>query len=242
MCGSKQHQKQDWKKLITFKDSRENIGKSDELKIIGFVGMPGSGKSVASSVARDMGIEVLVMGDVIRQEALRQGLEPTDQNLGKIGNQLRDSCGPAAVAEKTMVKAMATGKDIIVVDGLRSKVEADFFRANATEFYLIKICAPPEARLKWIEARGRSDDPSQRTKADSETINSCIQQQMEMAEALEERESRELSWGMREALLNADMKLRNNGGKDEFCKCVRQLLQNLSSKKISDNEDKIVIQ
>ena len=49
------------------------------------MGLPGSGKSVASNVARDMGIEVLVMGDVIRQEAARLGLEPTDQNLGESG-------------------------------------------------------------------------------------------------------------------------------------------------------------
>ncbi|MFA5579215.1 MAG: AAA family ATPase, partial [Methanothrix sp.] len=36
---------------------------------MGFVGMPGSGKSVAADVAREMNIPVVVMGDVIREEA-----------------------------------------------------------------------------------------------------------------------------------------------------------------------------
>ncbi|MFZ2536174.1 AAA family ATPase, partial [Methanothrix sp.] len=55
------------------------------MKIIGFVGLPGSGKGEASKIARELGLSVVVMGDVIRQEAARQGLEPTDQNLGRIG-------------------------------------------------------------------------------------------------------------------------------------------------------------
>ena len=43
---------------------------------------------VASDVAREMGFSVLVMGDVIRQEAAARGLEPSDENLGKVGNKL----------------------------------------------------------------------------------------------------------------------------------------------------------
>jgi dephospho-CoA kinase len=198
------------------------------VKIIGFVGLPGSGKSVASNIARDMGIQVLVMGDVIRQEAARLGLEPTDQNLGQIGNQLRLNEGPAAVAKKTMENALATGKDMAVIDGLRSKVEADFFRDNASEFHLIHICAPLDARLKWLEARGRSDDPGQGSTADEKIIASCLEPGRKVAEALEMRECRELSWGMSEAMKTADLNLRNDGGRDEFCNCVKQLLSSFS--------------
>ena len=39
------------------------------MKIIGFVGLPGSGKGEASKIARELGLSVVVMGDVIRQEA-----------------------------------------------------------------------------------------------------------------------------------------------------------------------------
>ena len=98
------------------------------MKIIGFVGLPGSGKGEASQIARLHGLAVVVMGDVIRQEAARQGLEPTDQNLGSIGNALRAAQGSDVVAKKTFERALATGKEVVVVDGLRSREEADFFR------------------------------------------------------------------------------------------------------------------
>ena len=37
------------------------------MKVYGFVGLPGSGKSEAADVARELGIPVVTMGDVIRQ-------------------------------------------------------------------------------------------------------------------------------------------------------------------------------
>jgi dephospho-CoA kinase len=197
------------------------------LKIIGFVGLPGSGKSEASNVARDMGIEVIVMGDIIRQEALHQGLEPTDQNLGRIGNQLREKEGSAAVAQRTMDLAKSVKKDFIVIDGLRSKAEADFFRANASEFHLIKICAPLQARQKWLLERKRSDDPGQETKPDQKIIASCLEIDHKAAADLERRECRELSWGMNEAIAAADEELRNEGGMEEFRECVKQLLKTI---------------
>ncbi len=129
------------------------------MKIIGFVGLPGSGKGEASKIARELGLSVVVMGDVIRQEAARQGLEPTDQNLGRIGNALREKEGAEAIARKTLKMARKTGRDLVVVDGLRSGAEAEFFRSQADEFYLIEVWAAADARLGRLEKRGRPDDP-----------------------------------------------------------------------------------
>ena len=182
------------------------------MKIIGFVGLPGSGKGEASQIARQHGLAVVVMGDVIRQEAVRQNLEPTDQNLGRIGNALRASDGPDAVAKITFERAKASGKDVVVVDGLRSREEADFFRANADEFHLVEVCAPVKARLKWLAARGRPDDPS------------CGEPESLAAAALEQRECREMGWGMCEAMKLADLKLINDGNLDDFREDVKRLL------------------
>jgi cytidylate kinase len=192
------------------------------MKIIGFVGLPGSGKGEASKVARHHGLAVVVMGDVIRGEAARQNLEPTDQNLGRIGNALRAKDGPDAIARRTLDRVMATGKDVVVVDGLRSKAEADFFRAHAEEFHLVEVYAPAEARLKWLATRGRPDDPGSRPK--NEGNMTIISQQDCCAAALEERESREMGWGMYEAIKAADMFLRNDRGLDDFRKNVEMVL------------------
>ncbi len=192
------------------------------MKIIGFVGLPGSGKGEASKIARNHGLAVVVMGDVIRQEAARQGLEPTDQNLGRIGNALRANDGPDAIAKRTLDQVIATGKDVVVVDGLRSKAEADFFRNHAEEFHLIEVHAPAKTRLKWLEARGRPDDPRS-SKNDGKTVAGSRPQDCGAA-ALEERESREMGWGMYEAINAADMSLINDRSLDDFRESVEMVL------------------
>lgn len=200
------------------------------MKIIGFVGLPGSGKGEASKIARRRGLAVVVMGDVIRQEAARQNLEPTDQNLGRIGNALRANEGPDAIAKRTLERVRATGKDVVVVDGLRSMAEADFFRNHAGEFHLVEVSAPAEARMRWLAARGRPDDPGKgmandcKTDGDMKIVTSCFEPDSFAAAAMEQRECREMGWGMCEAIKAADMKLINDGRLDDFQKSVEKLL------------------
>ncbi|MCZ7397335.1 MAG: AAA family ATPase, partial [Candidatus Methanoperedens sp.] len=52
------------------------------MKIIAFVGMPASGKSEASAMARALNIPIVNMGDVVREETAKRGLPPTDENIG----------------------------------------------------------------------------------------------------------------------------------------------------------------
>ena len=59
-------------------------------KILAFVGMPASGKSLAASILGESGIKVVNMGDAIREEVVRRGLEPTDTNVGGVGTDLRN--------------------------------------------------------------------------------------------------------------------------------------------------------
>jgi dephospho-CoA kinase len=210
------------------------------LKIIGFVGLPGSGKSVASDVAREMGLTVLVMGDVIRLEAARLGLQPSDESLGMVGNMLRAQDGPQAVARKILDKAKSTGEDMIIVDGLRSKAEADFFRAHSEEFHLVEIHAPGDSRLRWIKNRGRSDDP---VHGGGDAAGSAIGDKNRITgpddrhtvAALAKRDDREQGWGICEAILEADLRISNEGDLQSFRRCVQMLLEELSfgsSKKI----------
>jgi dephospho-CoA kinase len=211
------------------------------MKIIGFVGLPGSGKGAASQIAQRQGLPVLVMGDIIREEAAKAGLENTDLNLGRIGTALRAKDGPAAVAKRILEKARSLGEETVVVDGLRSKDEADFFRAHAEEFHLIEVCAPADARLKWLASRGRPDDPKGQDDTDPmdpKVISSCLEPDRRAAAALEARECRELSWGMSEAMKTADLKLRNDGSLQDFQRNVKKLLDVLEARSAQENGSK----
>jgi hypothetical protein len=88
--------------------------------------------------------------------------------------------------------------------------------------------APVEARVKWIASRGRPDDPKARD-GDPKIVASCKDDGIDTAEALERRECRELSWGMCEAMREAELRLQNEGDLDEFRSSVRKLLEDLIS-------------
>ncbi|MDD1639593.1 MAG: AAA family ATPase, partial [Methanomicrobiales archaeon] len=68
------------------------------MRVIGVVGLPASGKGEFSRIAREMGVPVVVMGDVIRRRAAEEGIPEDDSGLGGIGNRLREEHGMDAIA------------------------------------------------------------------------------------------------------------------------------------------------
>ncbi|MCL7415849.1 MAG: flagellar hook-basal body complex protein FliE [ANME-2 cluster archaeon] len=169
------------------------------MKIIAFVGMPASGKGEAAKVAKDMGYPVVNMGNAIREEIERLGLEPTDENLGMTGTKLRQEEGPSAIARRCVPKLRAINVDTAVVDGVRNIEEVHLFKEEfGDDFLLINIDSSTQNRLHRIQMRGRSDD------------------RLMNEEALRTRDERELGWGMAESIKSADMTIENNGSLEEF--------------------------
>ena len=67
--------------------------------LIGFCGLPGSGKSTALEAVKDLGI-VINMGDLVRHEVKKRNLPMTDEVLGKIAKELRKKEGLGVLAKK----------------------------------------------------------------------------------------------------------------------------------------------
>ncbi len=57
---------------------------SNILIIVAITGMPGAGKSTAVKALEEKGWYKIAMGDVIREETERRGLEPSEQNTGMV--------------------------------------------------------------------------------------------------------------------------------------------------------------
>lgn len=170
------------------------------MKVIGTVGLPGSGKSEAAAVARELDIPVVTMGDVIRQECRDRGLDPATHH-GEIAKALREENGPAAVAERSLpvIEDELDESDTVLVDGIRSDVEVDTFEdAFGEDFVLVSIEAPFETRLERLDLRGRDAGAD------------------EGGESLEERDERELGFGMGTAMEQADVVVDNDGSLDAF--------------------------
>lgn len=182
------------------------------MRIIAFVGMPASGKSVAGRVARDKGIHVINMGDVIREEVLRRGLEPTDANTGGVGTDLRENEGMDAVAKYCVPKINSSGTDMVVIDGVRGIAEIEFFKKEfGKDFTLVNINSPIRMRLERVKVRGRSDD-------------------MTNIDALRNRDERELGWGLGKAIQAADITIPNAAGIKKFKHSILELLEQFHDK------------
>lgn len=180
------------------------------MKIIAFVGMPASGKSEASKVVREVGMDIVNMGDIIREEVKHRGLEPTDTNTGAVANDLRDKEGMDAVARRCVPKIREIDRDVVVVDGVRGIAEVDLFRKEfGKDFYLIFLDAPLEMRFERVRKRGRSDDD------------------MTLIEDLRRRDDREMNWGLREAIEAADITIENTSSLPDLLDNIRQTLEKL---------------
>lgn len=181
------------------------------MKIVATVGLPGSGKSVFEDVAEEMEVPVVSMGDVIREEVSRRGLEPTDENLGEVAVELREQHGDDAVAERCvdLVRdALAESEDdLVLVDGVRGQAEVERFREEfGDDLEVVAIEVPFDVRLERLRDRGRSDD-------------------MSSEEELRRRDERERGYGLDEAMEEADTVVENVGTINEFKEVSRGVLQ-----------------
>lgn len=127
--------------------------------VIGLTGMPGAGKSVFVEAAKSVGYVAVSMGDVIREETMKRGLELNPQNVGKVMLDLRREGGDNVVAEKCVPKIEAQVSCKVVIDGLRSLNEVEVFRASFAGFKLIAVHAASQVRFTRLSLRVRSDDP-----------------------------------------------------------------------------------
>jgi dephospho-CoA kinase len=147
------------------------------------------------------------MGNVIREEVKKRGLEPTDSNTGGVANDLRAKEGMDAVAKRCVPMIEALGKELVVVDGVRGIAEVAFFKEHFGEdFTLVFIDAPLELRFERVTSRGRSDD-------------------MTDIEALKQRDERELGWGLAEAIKVANITVDNIGTIEEFKEKINTILE-----------------
>lgn len=142
-------------------------------KIIAIVGMPGAGKSEASSFFINKGFERVYFGSVIVDGLVEEKLERTAQNEAYYRKKIRKELGMNAVAIKLLPKikeAIEKGSDIIL-DGLYSWEEYTFLKKEIPNLYLLGIYAKPKLRHKRLsERKERSFTEEEAEKRDIDEI------------------------------------------------------------------------
>jgi dephospho-CoA kinase len=179
--------------------------------VIGLTGMPGSGKSLVVKAAKDIGYDVVTMGDVVREETAKHGLEPTPANVGKVMLELRKTHGDKVIAEKCIPKIGQKKNERIIIDGLRSYIEVETFQKCLANFVLVTVHASPQIRFQRLSTRDRSDDPK-------------------TYEVFHERDMRELGVGIGHAIALAEYVVINDGSIDVLTTRVKETLRSVEEK------------
>ncbi len=178
------------------------------MRVIGTVGLPGSGKGEAATVAEELEIPVVTMGDVIRDACRERGLDPAKHH-GEIAKALREENGPDAIAQASLpqIDDVLTDADTVLVDGIRSGVEVERFEETfGDDFVLVSIEAPFEVRADRLDERGRDHSDADE-------------------ERLRERDERELGFGLDRAMARADAVIDNTRSLDAFRRRIRALFE-----------------
>ena len=219
------------------------------MKVFGVTGLPGSGKSIISRIAKKEGIYTISMGDVIREEAERNrcstGVAAVNLRKKYGNNVVADRCvqkiknySKNRYNQKTTVKKMYNThtnnqtpkkyskieQDIYIIEGLRSPQEVSYFKKHFKNFKIIAIHSNPQSRFNRLKRRKRNDDSTD-------------------YKVFKERDNRELKFGIGNVISLADYMLINEGPIQIFKKNVRALILNElkprnNKKYISKNKNK----
>ena len=179
------------------------------MQVIGVTGLPGSGKSVVARVANNLRINVIRMGDVIRDEALK-----INADIGETAVKLREDYGKYVVAEKCVeilkeaLENTSNDKNELkfVIEGIRSPAEVEIFKKHFGKFKVIAIYSSPKTRFMRLKRRQRSDDST-----------SIFE--------FKNRDERELKFGIGNVIATSDYMIVNEGPIWKYKNSIRSILK-----------------
>lgn len=183
------------------------------MKVIGVSGLPGSGKSLISNMARKKGFFIIRMGDIIRKEARR-----LNEDTGKVAVDLRKEKGDFVVAEMCIdkIKHYKKNREKFLIEGIRSPYEVELFKKSFKNFKVISVHSSPYNRFNRIRKRKRHDDSDE-------------------YEIFKERDRRELEFGIGNVIALSDEIISNNDGikkyKSNINSYLNKELQNKNKEK-----------
>lgn len=181
--------------------------------IIGITGLARSGKdTVAKYLVEEYGFKHYdFYRDVFLEEMKKRKMEPTKDNASKLGDELRNEHGMGVMAKLLFEKVNA---EDIVITGIRSPQEVDYFRGKSSQFVLIMLEAPLEQRY------------SRRNESDPQSL-----------EDFKQRDERDLAnKGMESVFLMADYTLENDKEIEDLYDEVDNIMEEIQQHRKSVNE------
>ena len=121
--------------------------------VIGLTGPNASGKGEVAKFLGTHGFSYHSLSDVVREEAGRRGLDPTRDNLIRVGVELRTARGAGALARHVLPRLVGRA----VVDSIRNPGEVAVLR-TLPRFLLLGVDALQSLRFERSRLRARAGD------------------------------------------------------------------------------------
>ncbi|NMC00225.1 MAG: AAA family ATPase [Thermoanaerobaculaceae bacterium] len=177
--------------------------------VVGLSGPNAAGKGLASQFFLEKGFKYFSLSDVVREEALKNGLTTSREHLILTGTELRAKYGMSILAERTFEKLVEKS----VVDSFRHPSEVEFLKNNCLLFFLLGIDAPQKMRYERAKKRMR----------DGDSISSFE----EFAKKEEEENSSGAGQQIQNTLSLADEVVINDGKKEDLHKKLEPIYNRL---------------
>jgi len=175
------------------------------MKLIIVAGMPGAGKEEFLRAAEDLGIPFLRMGDVVRSMYPDRNVSYKYMSIGEFAEAERKDHGYDIWAKRSLERMHG---DVFLVDGCRSMDEVKAFRSLTDDVVVVAIHSSPSERYERLVKRNRNDAPS------------------DMME-FEERDEREMGWGLARTIARADVMIPNGSTLEDFRKASADALKRM---------------
>lgn len=180
--------------------------------LILITGMPGSGKTTVAKMMGEKGFPVVSMGDAVREEAEARGIGKRIFEMSRFMIELRKELGENAVAILVEKKIEKIDSSIIIVDGVRSLKEVEYFKSRGYSVTKVGVLSPTRLRYERLSNRNRPDDSK-------------------ILKELEERDMAEISVGVGGVIALSDVYLLNESNLEELRENALKKLQEIVSKK-----------
>ena len=179
------------------------------LKILAFVGLTGSGKSTAVEYFTEKGYPRVYFGGVIYQAMAEAGIEKGEENENKFRLELREREGNDFIVKRIIKQIeglVAAGQHRVIADGIYTWDEYKAMKhAFPGQVSVVAITAPKHKRYHWLETR--EDRP----------------QSPQISEQRDHNEIETTQKGGPNAA--ADFFIANNGGREHFFKQLDELAE-----------------
>jgi len=126
-----------------------------ESLVLILIGLPGSGKSTASSFFTSQNIPVIRMGELTFIELEKKKLKISFENEKYVKEELRKLYGKKVYAQRVIgrIKDLAFESKVIVIEGMKSKDELDIFRSYFRNIKIFFVDSDKKNRYKRLEER-----------------------------------------------------------------------------------------